>query len=706
MKQIFQSLKNGKTSIEDVPCPICKDDHLLIESKLSLVSPGTERMLIQFGKNNLFLKAKSQPDKVREVIEKAKIDGLSATFEAVSSKLDQPFAPGYCNVGKVKTSRVGGFNHGDRVVSNGQHAEMVHVPKYLCAKIPETVTDEAASFTILGAIALQGIRLANPTIGESVVVTGLGLIGLLTVQILRANGCKVLGIDINPERRALAASFGAEVVDPADPVNLFSIASKVSRGSGMDAVILTASSESNELISQAAKMCRKRGRIVLVGVVGLDLRRADFFEKELVFQVACSYGPGRYDKNYELGGNDYPIGFVRWTEQRNFEAVLDLMESGVIDTSGLISHSYQLSDAESAMELITSDVPALGVLIKYKNDLESVDLSSPLIKLSKSISAPGVHKVAFLGAGNYASRFLIPAFQKNGAELHTIVSQGGVTASYNGKKHGFKNACTDENLVLSDPDIDTVVIATRHDLHARQVIAALEAGKNVFCEKPLCLTMDELEDIKKVHQEHPHQKLFVGFNRRYSPLVRLMKVKLACSKQPKSIIITVNAGQVAADHWTQDPRSGGGRIIGEACHFIDLAHHLVEKKCLKSSAIVTEEPTTANKLFDTATINLSFADGSTATIHYFSNGHKSFSKERVEVFANGQIISIDNFRTLEGWGWSNFRKKRLWRQNKGQTEAVKEFFETTTAANLENVNTLFDVSRISIEINEKIRQGK
>jgi len=702
MKQVFQSLKNGTTSVQDVPSPICRDGHVVIASSVSLVSPGTERMLIDFGKSNVFQKAKSQPDKVRDVIEKAKTDGIAATMDAVRSKLDQPFTPGYCNIGRVTTSRVNGFKPGDRVVSNGHHAEVVHVPKHLCAKIPKNVSDEAACFTILGAISLQGVRLANPTIGETVVVTGLGLIGLLTVQILRAHGCKVLGIDIDPSRRALAASFGAEVVDPVEANNLFLAASQISRNRGVDAVIITASAQSNELLSQAAQMCRKRGRIVLVGVVGLDLRRSDFYEKELTFQVACSYGPGRYDENYESGGHDYPIGFVRWTEQRNFEAVLDLMESGALDTASMVTHRFTLADSPRAMELISSRAPALGVIIEYPSERTDIELASPLVKLSRNKTTSGVQAIAFLGAGNYASRFLIPAFKKTGAELHTIVSQGGVNALYNAKKHGFKNACTDEALVMSDPNIDTVVIATRHDLHARQVVAALEAGKNVFCEKPLCITLSELQAIRETYAKNSGQKIFVGFNRRYSPLVRQMKEKLESINQPKSIIMTVNAGQIPSDHWAQNPIQGGGRIIGEACHFIDLAHYLVGEKCENSYVLATESPTSVKKLFDTATINLSFSDGSTTTIHYLANGHKSFSKERIEVFTNGRILRLDNFRTLEGWGWPNFSRKSLWRQNKGQAECAQEFLTSTILSNRKSAESLFDVSQIAIELAEKM----
>lgn len=702
MKQVFQSLKDGTTTIQDVPAPICRDGYVLISSRKSLISPGTERMLIDFGKGNIFQKAKSQPDKVQNVLEKLKTDGIAPTFDAIKSKLDQPFTPGYCNVGRVVTSMASGLQEGDRVVSNGPHAEVVHIAKNLCARIPDNVSDETACFTILAAIGLQGVRLADPTIGETVVVTGLGLIGLLTTQILRANGCKVLGIDIDPSRRALAASFGAEVVDPVDEQDIFAAASNVSRNRGVDAVIITASTQSNKLVAQAAQMCRKRGRIVLVGVVGLDLKRSDFYEKELTFQVACSYGPGRYDENYENAGHDYPIGFVRWTEQRNFEAVLDLMASGAIQTEKLTTHRFALEDTPKAMELISSKTPALGVLLEYPNATGDFGLTEPVVKLSKSTKSNGSRVIAFIGAGNYASRFLIPAFKKSGAELHTIISQNGVNASYNGKKYGFKYASTEESTVLSDPKIDTVVIATRHNLHAGQVIAALRAGKHVFCEKPLCLTDSELQSIEETYMQHCNQKLAVGFNRRYAPLVEKMKEKLALINQPKSIIITINAGRVSPDHWTQDPKVGGGRIIGEACHFVDLAHHLIDKKCIQSNGLATGTFTSLNNLPDTVTINLLFSDGSTAAIHYFANGHKSFPKERIEVFASGRILRLDNFKVLRGWGWHDFTSKRSLRQNKGQNECVDDFLTCRIDSNQKSIERLFDVSKISLNVARQI----
>ena len=422
MKQVMQNLSNGETSLVDVPSPKSMKGHINIQTTKSLVSVGTERMLVDFGKAGWIDKARSQPDKVKMVLEKVKTDGLSATYDAVKSKLDQPLPLGYCNVGKVLDGSDTGFEKGARVVSNGHHAEVVRVPKNLVASIPDEVDDETAAFTVLGAIAMQGIRLVNPTVGETVVVTGLGLIGLLTVQILKANGCRVLGVDFDSAKCELARQFGAEVVDLSKEQDPVVMAEAFSRGRGVDAVIITASSKSNDIVHQAATMCRKRGRIVLVGVVGLELSRADFYEKELTFQVSCSYGPGRYDEDYEDKGMDYPLGFVRWTEQRNFEAVLDLMASGSIDIKPLISHRFKIDDAVAAYEKL-DDRSSLGILLDYQGATEE-SLSKNTVKLSeKSSSQAQKGNVAFIGGGNYASRVLIPAFKRAGANLTSLSNQ-------------------------------------------------------------------------------------------------------------------------------------------------------------------------------------------------------------------------------------------------------------------------------------------
>jgi predicted dehydrogenase len=699
MKQILQNLSDGKTIIEDVPRPRVGGGHLLIHSATSLISAGTERMLIDFGKANWVDKALQQPDKVRMVLEKARTDGIAATVDAVRSKLDEPLALGYCNVGRVAEVGAGveSFSVGDRVVSNGKHAEVVAVPKNLCARIPDAVSDEAAVFTVLGAIGLQGIRLVNPTLGECVVVTGLGPIGLMTVQMLRAQGCRVLGVDFDASRLALARSFGAEICNPAAGEDVMAAAAAFSRGVGVDAVIITASTKSNEPVSQAARMCRKRGRIVLVGVVGLELSRAEFYEKELTFQVSCSYGPGRYDPAYEEGGQDYPIGFVRWTEQRNFEAVLDLMASGALDVAPLISHRFPVEQAADAFSLLASDTPSLGILLQYRPDEAPERLTERTVMLAPS-PTPGKASVAFLGAGNYASRVLIPAFKAAGASLRTVVSSGGVSAVHFGRKEGFAQASTDGAAVLADPSIDTIVIATRHNAHARQVLDALRAGKHVFCEKPLCLTLDELAEIEREARARPDQLVMVGFNRRFAPHVVKIKALLAPIAEPKSFIMTVNAGDIPANHWTQDPSVGGGRIIGEGCHFIDLLRHLAGAPIISAHTLVMGAYPGLAIRDDKVSISLGFADGSTGVVHYLANGHKGFPKERLEVFVSGRILQLDNFRKLRGWGWTGFSRLNLWRQDKGTQSCVDSFTRSVREGGEcpIPIDQILEVSRVAI----------
>lgn len=704
VKQILQSLKTGVTEVAEVPAPTCGRGRVLAQTSISLVSAGTERMIVEFGKGNLIHKARSQPDKVKQVLQKARSDGVAATLDAVRSKLDQPIALGYCNVGRVIESRVDDFSIGDRVVSNGQHAEVVAVARNLCARVPDNVSDEAASFTVLAAIGLQGIRLAQPTLGECVVVTGLGLIGLLTVQMLRAQGCRVLGVDFDPSRLELARKFGAETVNPSIGEDVLAGAAAFSRGKGVDAVIITASTKSNEPVSQAAQMCRQRGRIVLVGVVGLELNRADFYEKELIFQVSCSYGPGRYDPNYEEGGQDYPIGFVRWTEQRNFEAVLDLMATGALDVAPLITHRFAIEDGEKAMTLLASSEPSLGILLSYPQ-LEALDAQAVRRVNLGAAPAKGNGVVGFLGAGNYAGRVLIPAFRSAGATLHTVVSGGGVSAVHFGKKFGFAEAATEEGAALENPEIDTLVIATRHDSHAGQVLKALRAGKHVFCEKPLCLTLDELAEIEAEAAARPGLHLMVGFNRRFAPHVVKMKALLASVDQPKSVIITVNAGNIPSDHWTQDPTIGGGRIIGEACHFIDLARHLVGHSIVAHRAVTLGRHPAIAVRDDKVSLTLEFADGSVATVHYLANGDKGFPKERVEVFTAGRVLQLDNFLKLKGWGWKGFSKKTLWRQDKGAEAIVSAFLSAVQKATMPPIAQaeIMEATRVSIELAQGVR---
>jgi predicted dehydrogenase/threonine dehydrogenase-like Zn-dependent dehydrogenase len=718
MRQLLQSLKTGTTELADIPCPRLRVGDLRLHTHATLVSAGTERMLVEFGKAGWISKARQQPDKVRMVLEKVRTDGLAATLDAVRSKLDQPLALGYCNVGMVAEvgTGVSGFAVGDRVVSNGKHAEVVCVPQTLCAKVPSGVSDEHAAFTVLAAIGLQGIRLAQPTLGECVVVTGLGLIGLLTVQMLRAQGCRVMGIDFDAQRLGLARRLGAEVVaNPGAGEDVLAIAQAFSRGRGVDAVLITASTKSSEPVHQAAQMCRKRGRIVLVGVTGLELSRADFYEKELSFQVSCSYGPGRYDPSYEEGGHDYPVGFVRWTEQRNFEAVLDLMATGALDVAPLISHRFSLTQAEQAYSLLASGEPSLGIVLEYARDDDS-RLSASEVVLGQAPSPQDARKanapardasVAFVGAGNYAGRVLIPAFKVAGANLRTIASAGGVSAVHFGKKFGFLKASTDWAASIADADVNTVVVATRHDAHARQVLAALRAGKHVFCEKPLCLTLADLAEIEAEARARPSQILMVGFNRRFAPQVQRIKQLLASVTEPKCFVMTVNAGTIPADHWTQDKAVGGGRIVGEGCHFIDLLRFLADADIVRQHALAIGAHPALSVRDDKATLTLEFADGSIGTIHYLANGDKGFPKERLEVFCAGRVLQLDNFRKLRGWGWKGFTKMNLWRQDKGQAVCAKSFVDAVLGDGTAPItlNEVLQVSRASIEA-QQLLEGK
>ncbi len=704
MKQILQSLKTGETKVSNVPIPTLSSGHLLIESISTLVSTGTERMLVEFGKAGWLEKARQQPDKVKLVLDKIKTDGLQPTLDAILNKLDQPLPLGYCNVGRIIQvgSGVVGFKYGDRVASNGKHAEVVSSPQNLCALVPDGVSDDEATFTVLAAIALQGIRLSNPTLGETFVVTGLGLLGLITVQLLRAHGCRVIGIDFDKTKLELAKKFGAEIVDLSagqDPVEL-SVA--YSRGRGVDAVIITATTKSSDPVHQAALMCRKRGRIILVGVTGLNLSRDDFYKKELTFQVSASYGPGRYDSNYEEKGHDYPFGFVRWTEQRNFEAVLDMMSDGRLDVKPLISHRFSIENAGNAYSLIGGSDPFLGILITYPGLTHAKDADTVILtpthksRNNMQITNP---KLSFIGAGNYAGAILIPAFKKAGAELRYIVSNGGVSGLHVGQKFGFDATTTDSSKSITDIDTDAIVITTQHNSHAHYTLKALEAGKHIFCEKPLCLTLEELSKIENAYSDCSYDSrqpiLMVGFNRRFAPQILKIKELLQGTSGPKSFVMTVNAGAIPMGHWTQDPDVGGGRLIGEICHFIDLL------RCLADSPIVSWSRTTMDSVArDTVSILLKFSDGSVGSINYFANGPKSYPKERLEIFSQGRVLLLENFRKLSGYGWPNFKKLNLWRQDKGQYNCAYQYLEAIKngAPSPIPIDEIFEVTRVSIEL--------
>lgn len=707
MKQILQDMGKGATYIAEAPAPSVSKETLLIATTTTLISAGTERMLVGFGKASYIDKARQQPEKVKMVLEKAKTDGLMTTIDAVKSKLSQPLPLGYCNVGVVFEvgANVSGFKVGDRVVSNGPHADVVKVPKNLCAKIPDSVGDEEASFVVVASIGLQGIRLAEPTLGECFVVTGAGLIGLLTIQLLLAQGCRVLAIDFDESKLALARQFGAATCNPGQNEDPLAVAAAFSRGQGVDGVIITASTQSSDPVTQGARMCRKRGRIVLVGVTGLELNRADFYDKELSFQVSCSYGPGRYDPSYEDRGNDYPAGFVRWTEQRNFEAVLDMLASGQVDVTSLITHRFAFEDAPRAYESLTADKSGLGMLLQYSSPAR--DRTSRNLSMRPAATfAPQQPVLGFIGAGNYASRMLIPAFKAAGGQFHTIVTAGGINGVIHGERAGFAEASTDVAAMLANPAINTVAIVTRHDSHANFVSQALHAGKHVFVEKPLAIDHEGLADVLaafKLAQAaavngRGAPQLMVGFNRRFSPQIQKMKALLASVSEPKSFIMTMNAGAIPANHWTQDRQSGGGRIIGEACHFIDLMRFLAGTRIVSVQARRMGDTASAAITEDKASITLGFEDGSFGTIMYLANGAASFPKERVEVFTAGRVLQLDNFRKLTGFGWPGFGKMNLWKQDKGQNACAAAFLKAVESGMPAiAAEEIFEVAHVTIE---------
>lgn len=661
--QLIQSLRDGKLELLPVPASMPSGgSYCTIRASASLISSGTERMLVSFGKGSPLGKMRQQPDKLLQVLAKATTDGVLVTLEAVRAKLDRPITLGYCHVG-IRTDDC------SRVVSNGPHGEVVRVARCLTAKIPDNVSDTSASFTVLSAIALQGIRLLGTTLGETIVVLGLGLIGQLAVQILKANGCRVVGLDLDPGRVAMAKQWGAEDWDGSTEV---------------DGVLICAATQSSEPMSQAAKMCRKRGRIVLVGVTGLELSRDDFYKKELSFQVSCSYGPGRYDPVYEDRGIDYPKPYVRWTAQRNFEAVLQLMAEGRLVTEPLITHRFPFDRALEAYEMITNGTPHLGVLLEYP---DAPSMEATIQVAARQPGRAGAAVVAFLGAGNYATRVLMPAVKAAKARLRTVCASGGTSAALAARQFGFEQASCDRAAVLGDAETTVVFIATRHDSHAKLALDALAAGKHVFVEKPLALKAEDLDALETALETAPQLQLMVGFNRRFAPLVMEMVTHLRRAGGRKAIVITVNAGAIPREHWTQDPELGGGRIAGEACHFLDLARFLADSP-IKDLQVVRAED-------DTASMQVAFADGSFATILYLANGSKKFPKERVEVFWAGRILQLDNFRVLKGFGVPGFSSKSLWKQDKGQEECVRRFLVAVEkgAVSPIPIGEIFEVSR-------------
>lgn len=701
MKQIIQDLKSGNTLLEEVPAPIVTPGHVLIKTIRSLVSLGTEKMLVEFGRANLISKARQQPEKVKQVLDKIKADGLLPTLESVFNKLDQPLPLGYCNVGRVVEvgPRVTDFNIGDRVASNGPHAEYVCVPKNLVAQIPDNVSDDEAVFTVIGSIGLQGVRLIQPTIGETIVVIGLGLIGLLASQLLLSNGCRVIGFDYDEHKVDLAKNKGVKaflVSKETDPVRKVK---SLTNDIGSDGVLITASSKSNDIISQSAEMCRKKGRIVLVGVVGLDINRTQFYKKELTFQVSCSYGPGRYDEDYEQKGIDYPLPYVRWTEKRNFETILNLIGDKKLDVNPLISEIVPIEEYEKIYGNIDK-TKSIATIFSYPEEarhVTSVKVTSRNFSLSKCI-------IGIIGTGNYTQMILLPALNKLKAKIKMLANLEGVSSTALAIKYKIPVSTTDYKTILSDPEINTVFVITRHDQHASLVKEILKTGKNVFVEKPLALNQNELDEIIQTYKGS-NNTLTVGFNRRFSPFTQKIKRLLGGSGTPLNMIANINAGYISPENWVHDMDVGGGRIIGEACHFIDLFGYFtgsyVRKVCMSALGTNPKENS------DNAILVLQYADGSQGVINYFSNGNKSYSKERIEIYSEGKTLILDNFRVLRGYGIKGFTKKSS-RQDKGHISQFRELLEKTEIGgeSLIPFDSLVNTTKTSFSAIESIKTRK
>jgi predicted dehydrogenase/threonine dehydrogenase-like Zn-dependent dehydrogenase len=665
MKQIIQDLQSGKTILEDVPAPMVKKGSVLIQTKVSLVSLGTERMLVEFGKANLIDKARQQPDKVKQVLDKIKSDGLWPTLDAVFKKLGEPLPLGYCNAGEVIAvgEDVMEFKAGDRVASNGPHAEFVLVPKNLAAKIPDNVSDEEAAFTVISSIGLQGIRLVNPTFGETITVIGLGLIGLITCQLLKANGCRVIGYDFDEAKVKLASTFGIIAFTASKENDPVKVCLENTHGIGADGVIITASTQSDDVISQAAQMSRKKGRIVLVGVVGLDIKRSDFFEKELTFQVSCSYGPGRYDEQYEQKGADYPMAYVRWTEKRNFEAILQALSQGVLNVKPLVTETVELDNFDSIYSQIGSS-RSIASLLRYpangKAQENKIEINPSAFKKGKSI-------FGIIGAGNFTKMMIVPAMRKLGYNIKYIASEKGLSSTVLAKKYKIQYATSNYQEILDDQEVNAVVITVRHNLHSRLILEALKAGKHIFVEKPLALSLEEVDQIEQAYLQSG-KTLTVGFNRRFSPFALKAK-ELLSDSGPVNVIANMNAGFIPANSWVHDMKIGGGRIIGEACHLVDLITFL--SGSLVQEVVMTAAGKNPMTNTDNASLLLKYENGSLGVINYFSNGSKAYSKERVEIYSQGRTLVIDNYRKLEcyGFGFKGFSRS----QDKGHYNQFQLF---------------------------------
>ncbi len=707
MKQLIQSFKTGELGLFDVPAPICQENGALVQTTVSLVSAGTEKMLVDFAKKSMLAKAKDRPDLVKQVVDKMKKEGVKNTLEKVFTKLDTPIPLGYSLAGRVLEvgSNLSGYNVGDRVACGGagyaNHAEINYVPKNLMVKIPDGVDDVDAAFVTVGAIALQGVRQTDPKLGEKVAVMGLGLLGQLTVQLLKANGCKVIGSDVDPDKIELAKKLGADEACHAS--ELITKASELTGGHGVDAVIIAASTPSNQPIIDAADISRMRGRVVLVGMVGMDVPRNSYYKKELELKLSMAYGPGRYDPEYEEKGIDYPYDLVRFTEQRNFEAFLGLIQEGKITPKELITHSYDFDDAMKAYDLLEGRIKEkyLGIVLNYKRDIKLED--EKIVKRSeKAVSSDKVN-VGLIGAGNFTKSVILPNLQKvKGYELVGLCTATGVSAEGTGKKYDFKYITTDSDEVFKNEEINTIFVTTRHNDHASKVLKAIENDKHCFVEKPLCIYEEELEEIEKAYTGRTIVQ--VGFNRRFSPMIKKMKEKV---NGAIAVNYRVNAGIIPKDVWIQDRTIGGGRIIGEVCHFIDTCSYLTDSKVVSVYATTVQKDDQSIPDEDNVNIILNYANGSSATISYYAYGGSAMPKEYIELFGNGVSMQMNDFRELTIFSGSKKEKIKQANQDKGFVEEFKAFKEAVKSGKPAiEFESIVNTTRVTFKILESIRSGK
>ncbi|MBS1621867.1 MAG: bi-domain-containing oxidoreductase [Bacteroidetes bacterium] len=682
MKQVVQNFKTGKLSVEDLPMPSISTGMVLVENEYSLISAGTEKSTVKVGKASLLGKAKQRPDLVAQVLRNIKKEGLAATIRKVKTRLDSLKALGYSTSGTVLTSmdKKGEFKKGDRVACAGQdyasHAEVVAVPQNLVVKIPDNVSAMEASFTTLGAIALQGVRQAEVKLGEKVCVIGLGLLGQITCQLLKANGCSVLGIDISERLVQLAKENGANKALNRNDNNLIAACEHFTNGHGFDSVIITAAASTNDPVVFSTEVLRKKGKLIIVGAVTMDIpREPHFYKKELELRISCSYGPGRYDVNYEELGNDYPYPYVRWTEKRNMEAFLDLLSNGLINVKHLISHNFEIADAEKAYDIVVGNVsePYLGIVLNYPPRLEkySTAFKSNNVPLAKI-------NVGFIGAGNFAQSYLIPNVKSFGVNLNTVVTSKGINAKSVATKFGFNTYTTAIGDLLMNRDVDTVFIATPHTLHTPQAIEAMKADKNVFVEKPLATTLDQLTGIIEAKKSY-NKPLMVGFNRRFATVSQYIKNEFSNSGEPIVMNIRVNAGFIPKEHWMQIEDLGAGRIIGEMCHFVDLMQFLSESDPIEVYA--TSIASANNKItnYDNIAIVITFRNGSIGNLLYLSNGDAALPKEHIEIFGAGKVGVINDFKNAEVY--KNGKRIQSRHPGKGHEQEVKLFLKNMLEGN-------------------------